>query len=79
MPMISASSPVSLTASSSSFLEYISRAFSFAGTPSECVEKIKALEKKGISQAGILLYSNAKNSLKEVLRLLTDEIIPQFS
>ncbi len=54
------------------------RAFSFSGTPSECVEKIKALEKKGISQAGILLFPNSMNSLKEVLRLLTDEVISQF-
>ena len=54
------------------------KTFSFAGTPSECIEKIKILEKQNISQAGLLLYPNDGNSREQVLKLLVKEVIPQF-
>jgi 5,10-methylenetetrahydromethanopterin reductase len=56
--------------------DQVVEAFSIAGTPEDCVEKIETLGKVGVTQ--IVTGMPLGKSKTDAIKLIKDEVIPHF-
>lgn len=57
--------------------DYVDK-FSLAGTPEECIEKVKELSRLGIKQVAILPFPHSGEGRRNTIKTFADRVMPQF-